>query len=219
MAAALIANVASGASGQNDTTTTGSIDTTGANFLLAFLSSTSLVTETTPTDSKSNTWFRLATLTQATNNMRLSIWISVPTSVGSGHTFTHAITNGVPSIAVLAFSGVHSPLGSDSDSAVESHGTGTVTLPQQTGVVVTAVTIGAPRTVAVDSDFTIADTVAHSAGEHFGLVSAYKFSETGTETPTFSWTGGGTTSAVSLRWTLAEDGTASGGASAYVFVG
>lgn len=83
--------------------TTGAIDTTGASFLVASVAWYSLGTGPTVTDSKSNTWSSLTTYSAAGIANRL--WYCIPSSVGSGHTFTGTGSGSYSSMQVLAFSG------------------------------------------------------------------------------------------------------------------
>lgn len=81
--------------------TTPAVDTTGADLLILGISCDDAYS-TTPTDSKGNTWTQGTSYTQG--NVRVRLYYSVPTSVGTSHTFSAswAIT-GV--MFMLAFSG------------------------------------------------------------------------------------------------------------------
>ncbi len=102
--AAIWSLISSVNAGPNSATcTTGAIDTTGANLLVAVI--TGLGTNPVVTDSKSNTWI---TVTAATGPGTLStqiVYVKNPT-VGSGHTFTFTVAGaGYPSGCVGAFHG------------------------------------------------------------------------------------------------------------------
>src|SRR4051812_9792279 len=84
--------------------TSGAIDTSGANFLVAVVASYS-VGDTTVTDSKSNTWTQLTARDEInTTLVRNRIWYAKNATVGSGHTFSDAVSSSFPSICVAAFS-------------------------------------------------------------------------------------------------------------------
>ncbi len=105
MAITRIATVtASSAAGSS--ITSGAIDTTGANFLVFVLAEATTASEMTVSDSKGNTWNGLTS--QSAGQVRVRIFWSTPTSVGSGHTFTATTVDGdtFPAIGVSAYSGV-----------------------------------------------------------------------------------------------------------------
>ncbi len=88
--------------GQNNGTgTTSAIDTTGADFLVALLTT---VNNPTPTDSKSNTGWTGKTVQTGAFAGAIRIWWCVPTSVGSGHTLSVPGGN-TPGLFFYAFSG------------------------------------------------------------------------------------------------------------------
>lgn len=109
MSYALIASVAAG-SPDTFTFTTGAIDTTGADLLIAYVSERESVGDTVLSDSKGNTW---AALTEqkdvATASLRGVMYYCKSPTVGAGHTFTVTDSSGggVASVAVAAFSGSH----------------------------------------------------------------------------------------------------------------
>lgn len=92
----------------NDTSVTSdAIDTTSATLLVAcgnYAGYTNPTFQTAFSDNKGNTW-RLAAISHHHNTYNTVIWYSVPTSVGSGHTFTFNPGAGFPSIAVTAVVG------------------------------------------------------------------------------------------------------------------
>jgi hypothetical protein len=198
----LVANTAAGSTNGNDVTTS-AIDTTGATEIFLIVSSTTATAEPVLSDNKTSTWSRIVTQTQATNNMRLVLWGCDPCVVGTGHTFSTAnLLNSVPGIAALAFDSAFFPYTSASGSAVSSLALGTTSTVQR-GVTLTVagLNLAASRTVSIDDNFTLVDTVAFAAGQHYGLVSAYKLSNhPAVIAPSWSWTGG-TTSSVAVRGT------------------
>lgn len=85
--------------------TTGAIDTTGADLLIATWSDVLAGSPPTISDSKGNTWtqaVRYNPVGGATSNIYF-VWN--PTSVGSGHTFTLTGTSQFASLEVMAWSG------------------------------------------------------------------------------------------------------------------
>lgn len=212
MAIAIVDTVSSGAAGSG--TTTGNIDTTGANLLVAFTASTTSV-DPTPSDSKGNTWNRRALQDQATNTMRTGLWVSVPSSVGSGHNFTLTAVNGRCSIVVYAISGGHAAVAQNTTSSATTLGTGDATLPQRAALVLAGISHGAAITnLAVGDIFTIDETVAFLAANHYGLAGASKLSTSGTETPDWTWT----TAVSSNALRIVVNETSSGGSSEVAFV-
>jgi len=89
--------------GTNGCTTSGA-NTTGATLIVASVTNFSASAPTTPTDSKGNTWTPLTDRVSGTT-LHNRLFYTVPTSVGSGHTFTDTDTGDFPGMTVLAFSG------------------------------------------------------------------------------------------------------------------
>lgn len=190
MAVALISNVdaAPGANGG----ATGAIDTTGATLLVVIVSDFTGVSAAAPTDSKSNSWTGLTAKTQG--NVRTAIFYSVPTSVGSGHTFTYASIGGFPAIAVLAFSGSKSSSPFDVENgavsaAATSRTTGSILPTEDSEVLVAGLGLAAVTgSPSIDGGFTKADEEIFGAGNNFGLASAYLIQTTaGAANPAWSW--------------------------------
>lgn len=99
-----IANVAA-SSANNSTVVTGAIDTTGADLIVAIVGEYSVNAAAVLTDSKGNTWTALTSY-QTSNQDKVTLWYSQPTTVGSGHTFTVTdAASTLPAIAVSAWSG------------------------------------------------------------------------------------------------------------------
>jgi hypothetical protein len=204
--ATLVASTADGSSGGSGVTSS-NINTTGATQIIIFAASSTGATEPTPTDSNTNVWQKLQIQTQATNTMRLAAWMCHnPCTVGSGHNFTISTSSCRCTIGVLAFSALDTPTSNNTNSSTESISTGSsITLPQQVTVGAAAVMTAAARTESVDSGYTISNQVDFSGGLHYGLAIAYEISNAaGTQTPTFTWTGGGNTSTVAMRFLFAE---------------
>ena len=86
--------------------TTGTMNTTGANLLVACVSSHGSVPPPSLTDSGTNSWI-LAASSLAFNDGWIQLFYSVPTSVGPGHSFTVEGAGVMASISVMAWAGAH----------------------------------------------------------------------------------------------------------------
>lgn len=209
---ALIANTKIAPAG-NDGGTSASINTTGANLIVAALCLSATTTGgPTFSDSKSNTWTLLTTATSATENIAL-YYCASPT-VGSGHTFTTG--PGFPnhpfsSACIAAFSNVK-PSG-----PLDQNNGGASTAPALTvqPVSITPVTNGellicvlgtAPvgaETAAINSGFTKTDDAPFNPGNAFGSHMAYLVQNTAAAiNPT--WTVSGTTTSNPLVSAIAS---------------
>lgn len=95
--------------------TTGTINTTGANLLVACVSYYANATDPTIADSKGNSW-TLAKAQEGAQSSHIRLFYSVPTAVGSAHTFTVTGNGSMSSINLMAFAyarvrrGLHGPL-------------------------------------------------------------------------------------------------------------
>lgn len=173
--------------------TTGSIDTTGADFLVISLASFT-ATAVTVSDSKGNSWTPLTIRTG--NAVDVRIYYSIPTSVGSGHTFT-VTGSAFQSLSVAAFSGsaqssvfeAESGVGSASASTLQP---GSLTPSADNYLIITgqggnsqghAGTTDSPFTSNTDS------LVDHAAGSNgFGTGIAWDIQTTATaRNPTWDW--------------------------------
>lgn len=179
MAIALITNTS--ASGLANATT-GSINTTGADFLVLSISCDSAHTAT-PTDSKGNTWTQLTSYTASEPRVRL--WYSIPTSVGTSHTFASNGANLVGSIFVAAFSGVKQTAPADLQNGANGTGsatlaTGSITPSEDNCLVISALAhnaLGSP--ISIDSGFTeLGPEIDFGSGDHYGGQLAYKVQTT-----------------------------------------
>lgn len=174
--------------------TTGSVDTTGADFLIAMYSCADAV-NLTPTDSKSNTW------TQVSNSYtrvepRVRMFFSIPTSVGTGHT---ASVSGyfVGALHLLAFSGVKQSSPEDQISGNNAYGTtiqpGSITPTEDNEVIVTIFGVnGSSSPMSINSGFTETNEVDFGAGDHYGATGAYLIQ--------------GTAAAINPTWTRTNSG-------------
>lgn len=176
MAIALVANVASATNSGG--TTSGAIDTTGANLLVAVVSDYKATAAPAFTDSKGNTWTGLTAQQNSSQLSRGRIYYAVNPVVGSGHTFTYAATSIFASIYVAAFSGADTASPFDQENGAQNDGaaslaTGSVTPSEANELVVAGfgATDGGP--FGINGGFTITDQLAYSGGNYFGGALAY----------------------------------------------
>lgn len=184
----LIANT--GAAGTATTATTGGIDTTGANLLVAILVDYKGNPAATFTDSKGNTW-TISAESFVASDTRARMAHCVPTSVGSAHTFTlGAATLCYPAVCVSAFSGANAtPLDQQNGNAATgvSIQPGSVTPSTSDQMIVTGLgCYGASP--SINSAFTITNTVAYVADNNYCASLAYLNSGSA-QNPTWSATG------------------------------
>lgn len=181
--------------------TTSSINTTGANLLVAALSYQQSSTGNI-SDSKGNTWIPLTEYAAGTAAAVRIYYCSNPT-VGSGHTFT--TTSHFVGVNIMAFSGVRtatSPLdqqnGTVYNPSVTPETSGSIT-PSVTGTVVITVTciFNPGSTPTIPSGYTSVGTYPTATAEAGGC--AYKIlSGTGAENPSWTAITTGTNSAVAV---------------------
>lgn len=174
MAFSLIVNVAAGST-VNNTVTTGAVDTTGADFLVAIVSDVGVGDIPAVSDSKSNSWTALTRKVIGFAGSKIH-YCQSPT-VGSGHTFTASSAGASsPSIAVLAFSGsAVSPFDVENGAtgqSVSSLSTGSVTPSENNELVIAGVCWYPAGTVSINGGFTISDQVNYD-GVHMGVGAAY----------------------------------------------
>ncbi len=208
MSISLVAHTAKGASPAGNTTTS-AIDTTGADFIVAVIADF-LSGIPTISDSKSNLW-HLVGFQRANASQIVLMYVSYPTSVGSGHTFSTGGAS-VPAIAIQAWSGMSSQYGADfrSTNSVTCL-TGSVVLPSTSGLLVTGICVNAVSTLTIDDSFTISDQVAVVAAQHEGVGMAYRIVSTGTHTPTWSSTASTTMCAMLIGFGGTSSGAIGGG--------
>lgn len=212
MAATLVAHTSQpGTSGSN--TTTSAIDTTGATFLIVSVGGGPGVTLS---DSKSNTW-SLVSANQT--NPTQSVFCSIPTSVGSGHTFTTGGGVFLAGVAVQAWSGTTGlfiPLAANSGAGTIA--TGGLTAPGATNanLFIAGMACDGTASATIDSSFTISDFQVGVAAQSFGTGLAYKVSA-GTEAPTWTRSSGTGKNAAFLICIGVLGGGGGGGGGAYGF--
>lgn len=192
MAIAVVAHTIAGASAGNpNDVTTGAIITTGASLLLVVVASSPAAVSPVVSDSKGNTWTGLTDHVDANTRVRISY--AIPGSVGSGHTFTASKTSSFPSIAVLAISGTSaSPF--DQQNGANSASTtsiqpGIITPAQNNTIIVSGLNWNGTANLAINSGFTISDSIVGIGGQFYGSAFAYLIQSTAAAVnPIWSWT-------------------------------
>jgi len=203
MAFAYVASILDVTEDGTTSITTGTIDTTGADFILVVVQYRELFggTLNTPSDSKSNTWNNIATY--VSGNAKFQAFYTIPTSTGASHTFTgtHTVYGSPMAIAVVAVSGVNqsTPI-SDKSGLVsaaypnDTHQAGSVT-PAGTDLFI-GVTHADPASgvdctgIAIDSSFTERAEILQTGGAHLASQASTKESS-GAENPTWTYSPAG----------------------------
>lgn len=217
MAIALVAST-SGV-GTDSSVTSGSIDTTGANLLVMNIAVDGGATPTIA-DSKGNTWNALTSSTLTVKNL---MYYSIPTSVGSGHTFSNTGASNYCSLEVETFSGVHATPVDQQNGAT---GTGSATLatgsvtPSEDGeLVIAGLGFNASgTTITINGGFTKTHEVNFGGGNNYGSAMAYLIQTTATAAnPT--WTRGANVDAMAARIVTFKAAASSGPANLKTYSG
>lgn len=202
----LLAHTGVNDNGAGTSVTTPGIDTTGASLLVAIISVYPNSGAYTYSDSKGNTWVAQP---RCTGNIGLPVILysgsSNLISVGAGHTFTaHDSSSSGTAVVFLAFSGIEIATDPAVAETISQQYLSSTTTIQATNVPITPdnndlVVIGvgcyagfAPSTTAaIDSSFTIPDTLAAAgSGPSISLWGAWRVSDGSAINPT--WTLGAT---------------------------
>jgi hypothetical protein len=191
----------------NDTLTTGSIDTSGCTLLILGLTSFVTAASTAPTDSKSNVWQLVANRDPGgAGAARVEIWVCYRPIVGSGHTFSHNVTNSYPAITVYGYDIDFVPLipdqaNSNTNASTTTLATGSVTPTLNNELLITVATINNVGWSSIDGGFTINGNIVGITGQRFTHAMAYLVQTTATAAnPT--WTAAGSGEATAVIMTL-----------------
>jgi hypothetical protein len=180
----------------NTTFTTGSIDSSGGDLILAIVS-TGHATGAVLSDSKSNTWHPLTTQTDGANldEILYYAWNAI---VGSGHTFTVTGSGMFCSLIVQVFSGSKTsgdPLDQQAGASAGSGtslATGSITPSAANCLIASAggwATFSQPWTPAIDSGMTILDSQDQIGSVCNASALAYVVQTSAVAiNPTWSWT-------------------------------
>jgi len=186
VAYALLTSASAGSTGGNNVTTA-SVDTTGATLLVLCVSCYGTGAPTV-SDSKGNTWTSLTTRGATAIGFRMHY--CVPTSVGTGHTFTASSSGLSPSICAAAFSGA-AAVPFEAESGGTSATPGSITPSEANELLVTGVSWYPSGTVSLTGGFTLPEQVNYLAANHIGCGLAYLIqTSAAAANPTWSSTGG-----------------------------
>lgn len=212
MAFALIDSVSVSGAG-----TTGAIDTSGADLLVACAAWTSAADlDISVADSQSNVWVAVNTSTAriitANTTAILSLYFVRNPTTNASHTFT--VTDGSPSLCVAAFSGADlgyplgAATGASTAASVTSTQAGSLTPARDACLLIAAASYRSTNALGIDGGFTIAENVVFASGTAVGSGLAYLIQTTATAAnPTWSWTTGTAASSILAEFqTLVEDG-------------
>lgn len=212
-AIALVTNTFARYTSETSGCTTGSVDTTGANLLVVGMSQENGPgNAATLTDSKSNTWTHGTWRNATSNDPSGRLSYCVPSSVGSGHTFTLS-GGGFSSVWVAAFSGAAaSPFLQESAG---SNGTGITRQPgsltpsEDNCVLVTFVAGFMSAALSINSSFSITNSATFVSGSYAGGLAYLIQTTAGAANPTWSWatnTAGSTSVATMMSFKAAAAG-------------
>jgi hypothetical protein len=170
MTFALIASV--GQAGSPNGTTTGAIDTSGANLIVLAPAYYAPGAGLAISDSKANTWTALTE-----RGARMRFYYCLNPTVGAGHTFTVSGTGVYGSMTAAAFSGAAaSPFDLENGAASVSGTTlqpGSITPSEGNELVISAGGDAMDGTPTPDGGFTVVARAAFSGGVCFGSHLAY----------------------------------------------
>lgn len=195
MAFSLIADVSDTGGGSGGTTA--AIDTTGADLLVLCTSFYGGGGGNAPTvsDSKSNSWTTLTEYPGSGSSTSYIMHYCLPSSVGTGHTFTVSGSGSYSSIHAGAWSGAHATSSFDVENgaysgSVSSIQTGSVTPSEDDELLVYAAAVGASYTMSGVDIGTLLDSWSGQTSSHYGNGIGYQIQTTATaRNPDFTATG------------------------------
>lgn len=192
--------------------TTGTLNTSGATFGVAFVAE-----QTSPgaavTDSKSNTW--VAGTPQTVSAPHGTIFYTINPTVGTGHTVT--VSGSFSAMAVQFHSGIAtvSPLDQQNGTGGAAFTSanaqpGSITPTEDNELIVCGMATGASVTFSINESMTITDDVTFAGGNNYAGVAAYKYQTTAAAiNPLWSFSG---TIAGNICIASFKAGVAAGGA-------
>jgi hypothetical protein len=194
--------------------TTGSVDTSGANFLFAVVTDVEGATATL-SDSKGNTWTALTPNGAGTTNN--SCFYCESATVGSGHTFTISGAATYGSVEVLAFSGgatsssLDAQTGTFNNSNPNTLAPGSVTPSEDDCLVVTGLSLrDYAGTLSIDGGFTKDTAEQTFSGNAIGTAAAYLI-QTSAAAANPTWTIGSSGTTYAATTIAAFKASAAGG--------
>lgn len=181
-----VGNAVSTGSSDHFSVTTSSIDTTGATIIWACSVADGgfFVPDTAMSDNKGNVWYK------ASDGMTVphsTLWVSYPTTVGTGHTFTFNLgsSNPNPSLSVMAGSGTSGPVfdkwsafggGSNFSQGLSN----TITPSANNAIIVTCGGSAQGMGSVITSGFTTKTTINTSGGNYYASGLGYEVQTTAT---------------------------------------
>lgn len=173
--------------------TSSSIDTTGANLLIAAVSSYEAFAAPAFSDSKSNTYTALTEVSFSAS-VRIKMYYCASPAVGSGHTWTTAGSTSASSVCVLAVSGANgTPADQENGSTAvgSSAQPGSITPSVNNCIVVLSGAADADTVQGTTATgYTVSDSFATSGGNYFGNTMLYKIQTSASaENPTLNFSG------------------------------
>jgi hypothetical protein len=177
-----IAFISAGANAGGSSSTV-TIDTTGANFLIAAVTYFNAATGLTLTDTKGNTWVPLTPRSTGGGAAGLvQFYYCLNPTVGAGHGFTWAGTSAFGSIAVAAYSHVKLASAFDAENgaanaSVTTQQTGSVTPSENNELLVSGLLKFTFSTPTIDSGFTVR-AYASGGGSNFDVAIADRIQTT-----------------------------------------
>jgi hypothetical protein len=189
MAFALVSGAHTAAGTTNQTTvTTPSIDTTGADLLVAAIGVYGDESNGSLSDSYGNTWHGLTTYGTG-GQVSVRLYYCRGGTVGAGHTFSWGTWTVFPALAVAAFSGSATSLAFDAEAGSNTASPGSVTPAASGELMVSGLCWYPSGTVSIDSSFSTTDQVNYN-GTTMGVALAYKIkSDAAAESPAWSHSG------------------------------
>ena len=175
--------------------TSGSIDTTGADFLVAsvpYFSNAFIIDASYISDSKGNMWNQLGDYSSASEAPIRLFYVENP-SLGSGHTFTVSTpgVNSFPSPDFYAFSGMATSsvfdVGKENGAHTSGGGplsTGSITPSVNNALIFTGLACGN------GTPGSVTPTMTSTTTEAFGATDYYQQGSASAINPSWSWTGG-----------------------------
>jgi hypothetical protein len=194
--------LASGSQGA-ETSASVSIDTTGADLIVAVCTSYGNSPPATLTDSNGNTWATAVDLAPGGSYLIGYILYAHKPVVGANHTFTWDVTGGAllyGTLEVLAFSGssLTDPVLDQTNSLYSTSSAtsqpGAILPSQNNSLIITGSSqspdnSSALTSLAIDAPYIVVESQPYNPGNYFGGGAAYQFQATAASTnPTWSWT-------------------------------
>lgn len=223
MAFALVGTpVQASSSDSGATVTTGTYDTSGANFVAVIVSHHTGRTFTV-TDNKSNGNATQAINRDGPDSASIAIYYWTNPTTGSGHTFTVTSDSSsvFPGVGVLAFSGAATSAvldtgqtnSSASSSNVTSRATGSVTPSADGYLIITGLGTDSPgaSSISQDNSVTTQGSTLFVASNAYGMAYGYKIQGTAAAIDvTYSWTSSVISAAAIAVFKVASGGGGSG---------